>query len=272
MAGLRRLIAVATIIIGTVPGSLAQSVSRPEFEAAAIKPNNRCSPGRGGGGMTSPGRMTLECAQLRDLILTAYGIYGGSSNPGSFRMQVLGGPSWIDDDRYDFMVKAGGNPPLAQMYGPMLQALLEDRFKLKVHPETRERPVYLLTIARGGPKLKAAKEGSCIATDIDHPLPKPAPGQPTPRACGSSKKSGDGKIDMYGVTMADLSTQLGLRLDRDVIDKTAVAGMFDVHLEVSETDWAPRFVAGGEVTQTNPPSADFATGSSIFSALQHNLG
>ena len=94
---------IACLIFVTAAIGRAQSLpADPAFEVASIKPNPDCGgPGRGSGGMASPGRMTLECAQLRDLILTAYGIYanGSSPNPGSFRMQVLGGPGWIDSDR-----------------------------------------------------------------------------------------------------------------------------------------------------------------------------
>src|SRR5438067_6869146 len=157
-------------------------------------------------------------------------------------MQVVGGPGWIDSDRYDIVAKAEQNPPRTQLYGPMLRALLEDRFKLKVHRETKELPVYLLTIAKGGTKLQLTKEGSCIPADINHPLPQPSPGQPRPRACGSQTTGPDGTFDIYGATMASLCIQLAIRLDRDVIDKTGIAGMFDIHLEVSRADLAPRFV------------------------------
>jgi uncharacterized protein (TIGR03435 family) len=244
---------------------------RPAFEVTAIKQNNRCGgPGRGSGGAPSPGRMTLECAQLRDLILTAYGIYanGGTPNPSSFRMQVLGGPGWIDSDRYDIAAKAEGNPPRAQMYGPMLQTLLEDRFRLIVHRETKEAPVYLLTIAKGGVKLRATKEGSCTSSDLNRPVTQPAPGKPTTRVCGSQVTGPDGTFDMYGATMANLCTQLGLRLDRDVIDKTGITGMFDVHLEVSRADLVLRSVAGGRAGQSDPLTTADPTGPSIFTAVQ----
>jgi uncharacterized protein (TIGR03435 family) len=195
-------------------------------------------------------------------------------------MQVLGGPGWIDSDRYDIVAKAEGNPPQAQLYGSMLRALLEDRFKLKVHRETKEVPVYLLTVAKSGTKLQLVKEGSCVSADsvsadIKHPLPQPAPGQPRPRVCGSRVTALDGTFDMYGATMADLSIQLAIRLDRDVIDKTGIAGMFDIHLDVSRADLAPRFVAGGEVGQADPSTPVVATdptGPSIFTALQQQLG
>jgi uncharacterized protein (TIGR03435 family) len=219
--------------------------------------------------------MTLECAELRDLILTAYGIYGnGSSDQRSFRMPVLGGPGWVDSDRYDIAAKAEGNPPRSEMYGPMLQALLEDRFQLKVHRETKEVPVYFLTTAKGGSKLRQARAGSCIASDINHPAPVPAQGASNPRTCGSESTGPEGTFDMYGATMADLSTQLAIRLDRDVIDKTSLTGRFDIHLEVSRADLSPRFLAGrGTGEADSPPLANEpGAGPSIFTALQQQLG
>jgi uncharacterized protein (TIGR03435 family) len=261
------------------PRSRAQSPAPDQaFEAASIKPNQSCGgAGRGSGGAPSPGRVTLGCAELRDLILTAYGIYASDAvpNPRAFRMQVVGGTGWIDSDRYDIVAKAEGDPPGSKMYGPMLRALLEDRFKLKVHREAKEAPVYLLTIAKGGAKLQSTKEGSCISEDINRARPRPAAGQPRPRVCGSQVTGLDDTFDLYGATMASLSIQLGIRLDRDVIDKTGIAGMFDIHLDVSRADVTPRFLAGGEVGQAEPSTpvgATEPTGPSIFTALQQQLG
>jgi uncharacterized protein (TIGR03435 family) len=256
-------ITIAIIVVATAQGSFAQSMPRPAFEAAAIKLNRNCAMGARSGGMTSPGRITVECGELRDLILTAYEIYGGKANPASFRMQVLGGPAWIESDRFDFTLKAEGNATIAQMYGPMLQALLEDKFRLRLHRETREAPVFLLTVAKGGAKLKAAEEGSCLST-------RPADGARLP-ACGV-KADPHGRIDMFGVTMANLSTQLGMRLDRDVIDKTGLMGKFDIHLEVSPAELAGRYVAGSSVSQADSASAADLTGPSIFSALEQQVG
>jgi uncharacterized protein (TIGR03435 family) len=273
LAGLISITAV-TGILG-VPRSRAQALQADQtFEVTSIKPNPGCAGlGRGSGGLASPGRMTLGCAELRDLILTAYGIYanGSSTNPRSFRMQVLGGPAWIDSDRYDIAAKAEGYPPPAQLYGPMLRALLEDRFKLKVHRETKEAPVYVLTVAKGGTKLRLAKEGSCVSTD-SRPTAQTGPGQPRPRICGSQVTGLDGTFDMYGATMEGLSLQLATRLDRDVIDKTGIVGRFDIHLEVSRADLAPRFLAGGEVRQDDPLVGTDPTGPSLFTALQQQLG
>jgi uncharacterized protein (TIGR03435 family) len=268
-------ISAATGMLDAARGGAQSLAADQAFDAASIKPNPGCGgSGRGSGGRPSPGRVTLECAQLRDLILTAYGIYGNgsSANPRGFRMQVLGGPGWIDSEHYDIAAKAEGNPPATQIYGPMLRALLEDRFKLKVHRETKEVPVYLLTLAKGGAKLQPTKAGSCVSSDINHPPPQPAPGQPSLRACGNQVTGPDGTFDMYGATLESLSIQLALRLDRDIIDKTGMAGMFDIHLEVSRADLAIRAVAGSEVDPSAPVVSADSSGPSIFTALQQQLG
>jgi uncharacterized protein (TIGR03435 family) len=75
--------------------------------------------------------------------------------------------------------------------------------------------------------------------------------------------------------MANFCTQLGIRLDRDVIDKTGITGMFDIHLEVSRADLMPRFLAGGPAGQGDPSTPAIATdstGPSIFTAIQQQLG
>ena len=271
IAGLTAITAVIGML--DAPRSQAQSLQADQtFEVTSIKLNQGCGGSGRSGGQSSPGRMALECAQLRDLILTAYGIYANGASP---RMQVLGGPGWIDSDHYDIVAKAEGNPPPAQLYGPMLRALLEDRFRLKVHRATKESPVYLLTIAKGGARLQLTKEGSCVSSDIKHPLPQPAPGQPHARACASQVTGPNGTLDMYGATLASLSVQLAIRLDRDVIDKTGIGGVFDIHLEVSRADLVPRALAGGEVRQVDPSTPVFApdsTGPSIFTALEQQLG
>lgn len=240
-----RLVAFAAI----AAVGFAQSTGRTEFEAAVIKLNNSCAAGGRGGSRRTPGRIALQCAELRDLILTAYEIYGGNASADSFRMQVLGGPGWIDSDRYDFEMKAEGNPPVAQMYGPMLRAVLEERFRLKVHRETREAPVYWLRANKGGAKLKQSAQGS-----------------------GRVKTDPHGVIDMTGVTMADLAAQLGLRLDRDVVDRTGISGRFDIHLEVAQTELRPRRVAGSSVARDDSPASADLSGPSIFTAVERQLG
>ena len=78
----------------------------------------------------------------------------------------MGGPAWIGSAHYDIDAKADGNPNPSQMR-LMMQTLLEERFKLKVHHETKQLPVYKLVVAKIGAKLPEPKEGSCVAPDPD---------------------------------------------------------------------------------------------------------
>ena len=255
-------------------GWVSAQISRPAFDVTSVKLNTHCAPNGPGGGRSAPGRIDLECADLRDLILTAYGIYGNGANPasGSFRMQVVGGPDWVDSTRYDIAAKPAGSPPRSEMYGPMLQSLLEDRFRLKVHRETKEGPVYFLTLAKNGPKLHATKEGSCVVADINHPTEV---GKSSTPPCGKGKVNrGDSvvTVDITGATIADLCSQLNLVMDREVIDRTGLAGRFDIHLEVTPADLQAKFVAGRAADQPDQPTADEKDGPSISLALQQQLG
>jgi uncharacterized protein (TIGR03435 family) len=121
----------------------------------------------------------------------------------------------------------------------MVRALLEDRFKLKIHRETREIPVYALTVTKGGPKLQPFKEGSCMAVDFSDPehssITMPEPGQPFPLVCGMGRLSNSG-YDFPGSTMATFCRDISNRLDRPVVDRTKISGMFDIHLDLSIAD------------------------------------
>jgi len=72
----------------------------------------------------------------------------------------------MSSDLYRIDAKAEGNPSQAMMLGPMFQMLLEDRFKMKFHIESKEAPVYVLTVGKGGPKLQAAKEGGAFISTV----------------------------------------------------------------------------------------------------------
>jgi uncharacterized protein (TIGR03435 family) len=135
----------------------------------------------------------------------------------------------VESEKFTIEAKTEGPQTEAMMRGPMMQALLEDRFHLHLHREIRQAPVYLLTVAKGGPKLKSAAPGSCIPFDPDNQTPA-APGQPP--WCGWFRASPqhDGE-DTYGQTMDGLAFQFSGDLGRDVIDKTGIKGAFDVHLD-----------------------------------------
>jgi uncharacterized protein (TIGR03435 family) len=265
----RRCTAILMLFAGL--GAPVQSQTRtatPKFEVVSIKPcrDGDFQAGRGGGGgmRLSPGLLIVNCETVARLIPQAYlnSAERAIADPHFVRLlrqTVRGGPSWIDSDLYRIEAKTEGDPGNEMMLGPMMKALLENRFRLKIHRETREIPVYALSVASGGPKLRAAQNGSCVPVDRDHPFTPPAEGQPMPRVCGGVQGTNDG-LETYGQTMAGLCLQLAGRLDREVIDKTGITGMFDIHLE------APRGYLFAGLEADGAPAPD---PSDIFAAFQN---
>jgi uncharacterized protein (TIGR03435 family) len=192
--------------------------------------------------------------------------------------QIVGGPGWIDSEQYVLEAKADGNASRAQIF-LMLQSLLEDRFQLKIHRETRELPVYTLVPARSGMKLQPPKEGSCVDSPTDT-IPEPSrgrmqpavPGGPPLARCGSvGVMAAPPSARMQGgkVLMPEFIRMLSMVLGRPVIDKTGFSGLFDVRL-----DFLP-----DELTAMLPPPPPDAAGAppdsnvpSILTAMQEQLG
>lgn len=256
----------------------AQSSAAPKFEVASVKPSTTCGDsgaknGRSGApGVSDPGRLDLRCRTAMDLIRMAYVQYpDGKRKPPGRQTPVLGAPAWLDSVRYDIDAKSESPQSVEAMRGPMMQALLEDRFQLKIHRETRDVAVYALTAAKGGPKLQIAQNGRCIPVDASHPLPPPSQRPADMHPCGvfAPSKTNDG-VYMYGTTLANFCVQLSFVLDRDVIDKTGIAGVFDIHVDpppdASTGDLSdvptPRPAAGARASLIDP------LGSSILAAVQ----
>jgi uncharacterized protein (TIGR03435 family) len=151
---------VSFLVLLTTATSPAQSTP-PAFDVASVKLNTNCRPGSGGRLAVSPRNLALPCASLRGLIRLAYGGVLVGSVLGAGQIDVQGGPGWLDTERYDVLAKSEGSAA-GQTAAPMLQTLLEERFKVKVHKETKSSAVYILTAAHGGPKLQMAKEEAAL--------------------------------------------------------------------------------------------------------------
>jgi len=195
---------------------------------------------------TLPGGHLLVNAPVRLMLMHAYGLQFS---------QISGGPDWLSSDTWSIDARAEGNPTRDELMH-MLQSLLEDRFHLKAHRESREMSVYALTVARNGPKLPAPKEGAC-ATAV--------PGQPEPTAppCGRVRisMSPQGVLMEGGsAAMSELTRVLAIPLSRPVVDRTALSDTYDIRLEF--TDDGPG---------APPPPAD-ARNPGIFTAIQEQLG
>jgi uncharacterized protein (TIGR03435 family) len=220
----------------------------------------------------------MQCNTVENLILMAYVVFQNGSSPTMKRIPVTGGPAWIRSDQYAINAKAEGAAPVAQMLGPMLQALLEDRFKLKIHHEAKEGPVYVMTVAKGGSKLQP--DTDCTPLDMNHLPPPPPPGQPPPNICGNQQiRMMNGKTITakgIGLSVGEWTTgMLSDLLGRPVIDKTGLEGKFDIEIEMVPDSGMTMFQGmagrggrgdgGGDAGAV--PSAPDPEGPTIFMAL-----
>jgi len=256
------LIAMFAVAMPYAAQSQTQTTA-PAFEVASIKPNPGCDSHQGMSA-AGPGRLNMECVTLASLVQTAYGTFADGHSLSQRILRIVDGPGWTNSEVYAVDAKANGAPPMAEMAGPMLQALLESRFKLTLHRDTRESPIYVLTIAKSGPRLQRTKEGSCttLAAIMSHPPSPPGSGEEPPVICGPQKMGRNGSatvINALGINMSDFADSLLKYLDRPVSDRTDLNGLFDFRLEFNPDDRAPA-------------SSEGNAGESIFTAMTEQLG
>jgi uncharacterized protein (TIGR03435 family) len=247
------------------------------FEVVSIK-SNKSGDGRVGIGFQPGGRFTATGITLRMLIATAYGTPQPLPN-----FRIIGGPDWIGSDRFDVVAKAEGDvPPGPKGILPlMIRAMLADRFKLAVHDETRELPLFELVKARSdgrlGPQLKASSvDCAALAGARGRGAPPPdgrgaapvfTPGSRPP----CSVMMGPANLAASGQPISQLATILSGRVGRTVIDRTGLTGAFDFDLM-----WTPEQIPQGPAASPPPgapplPPID-PNGPSIFTAVQEQLG
>jgi uncharacterized protein (TIGR03435 family) len=209
------------MIIALVPlGAQNGTTAEPQFEVASVKPS---APGSRGPTIYNPtrGRFAIDSITTKALIAYAYDVR---------EFQISGGPNWVGSEEYNIVAKPQGEPSNEKILA-MTRSLLAERFNLTLHHESKEMPVLALTVAKGGPRL-----------------------HPSEATGGPEVRGGRGRLVARNVTMGMLAAQLAGRvLDRPVLDRTEIAGKFDVDLE-----WTP------------VERADL--GPSIFTALQEQLG
>jgi uncharacterized protein (TIGR03435 family) len=172
---------------------------------------------------------------------------------------MSGGPSWIDERRFDIDAKydAELHPNITpEQRRLMLQQLLAERFKLVVHHEAKEFPLYALVVAKGGIKF--------TETSPDKLHMSPMYG-----AMCMNKRSRTGILEMSGCTLGQLANRIsGLArrdLDRGIVDQTGLTGRYELAVK-----WTPISTAASDVPKSAAPDTDEAP--SIFTALKEQLG
>jgi len=202
-------------------GALAQS-----FDVAAIKLS---PPGLFGGRVQflPGGKLAAENVPLNFLVEQAYGVRN---------YQVIGGPSWINEQRYDIRA-VSDSATEAEMHG-MLQRLSADRFQLRIRRETRDLPVYALVVSKNGPKIQPLK-----------------PGEGKRGGIGWDR---DGMF-AYQSTLAQIGHALENQLGRPVVDKTGLPGLYELRVQYDE-----RRLTESAAQDSDRPS--------VFTAFQDQLG
>lgn len=224
---------------------------KPSFEAASIKPN---ASGKDGGSIGPRGAALLATnVTLESLLVYAYSPPGGLF----LRQQIISGPAWMGTDRFDIEAKTGENEhvPNTQMR-VMMQSLLEDRFQLKAHRETRELPVYDLVPIKGGPQLSADQAPPDPRQAFIHFGSAGEPLGDLPRGA-MRMVTGASSTTLTGtaISVARVISLLQGKSGRIIVNKTGFTGLIDVHLEFSPD-------LGADA------AADNSTAPSLFTAIQ----
>jgi uncharacterized protein (TIGR03435 family) len=254
-----------------------ENATGPTFEVASVKPNNS------GDGRTfaqnQPGRFTATNVTLRLLIRNAYQLQD---------FQITGGPSWISSDHFDVVAKIGEKEnPLANPFPTkgteptslqlMIRALLAERFKLAVHTETQQLPIYSLVVARNdgrlGPNLHRSETdcSAALAAGRGRGAPPAPPQAGEPMPCGM--RIGPGAMSMGAAPLSQFASSLSMFVGRVVLDRTGLTGVFDANLTWTP-EQMPQRASGTPADQPlrfNGVDID-PNGPSIFTAVQEQLG
>lgn len=238
-----RFAAAMLATIGLLNGQASQ-----KFEVASIKPS---PPGQTRYGIRpAPGgeRYLASNVTLKTMITVAYRLKSE---------QVAGGPAWMDTEGFDMNAKAERPSSMEELHA-MLQDLLADRFKLRFHRESREMPMYALTVDKGGPKLAPHEARSAGDPWIE---PKVDP-------------SSDGRLKTtWHATYAPmdfLAWRLSLFMDRPVVDQTNLKGSYDFDLSFTqELPPPPQSAPAGGVILPGPLDGSNST---IAESMRQQLG
>jgi uncharacterized protein (TIGR03435 family) len=220
---IRAIASLALCVSGAVYG---QSGVAQRFEVASIKPSNG-DPGSSGI-ITTRGRLTAINVTVKRCIMGAYGV-----GPN----QIFGGPDWLDSDRFEITAKAD-QPVGDHILMTMLQTLLAERFRLVLHREAKPIEVYILDVAKNGPKLEKGD------------------------GLGSKTNNGRGDIVATNATMDRFAEILSRQTDRPVVNETGLEGVFNLKLQ-----WTPE-----SATPAKQPDGAAIDGPSLFTAIQEQLG
>jgi uncharacterized protein (TIGR03435 family) len=280
------------------PAATQPPAPRPKFDAVSVR---RCMPGDeltgppagrnggsgGRGSRYSPGRLRVQCVDTGGMIMEAY-VSSGTDPLLNFQVMpfdsdsrwLRNAPPWVKSDWYT--IDAETDDPVAN--GPtgtgqrdaekrmeqMLQLVLEDRFQLKIHRDTEDVPMYDLTVAKGGLKIKPMEAGGCTERDPSKGVRTSEmfpPGQKPLCTSWMHMNGPDWALDSAGQPLSNLANWISNTLNRHVFDKTGVTDLFVLHLQFAHDETTP----GSFPPDLNDrlfPHTDVPPGPSIFTVLE----
>jgi len=237
-----RILALVASLAAVAPVQ-GQNAPPPAFDAVSIKPNR--SGEQGGSSRAQPGRYVGVSWPIGCLVRLAY-------RPIE---EFDGGPEWKDRDRFDLEAVTGATVAPPQML-VMLRTMLADRFKLRVHTETRPLPVYELSLVRPDGRLGPGLTRVAASCPPPDPVAPPVPADaaaPPPVRCGFTLQNG---VLKGAGTMASIASELVVA-GRRAVDRTGLAGVYSIDLK-----WTPDAAAGQPADA--PPE--------IFTGIREQLG
>jgi uncharacterized protein (TIGR03435 family) len=207
----------------------------PTFDVASIRPHAP-DDNRFYVKLPADGRFTATGSVAKLVVMVAYDVQ---------EAQIIGGPSWFTKEKWDIEARSDNRGERSiEETRRMLQNMLEERFGLRIHREREQRPAYALTVAKGGPKFKAAEKD----------------GSRNVRITGNS-------ISLERGELARMTQLLSTALGRPVIDRTGLEGLYDLSLQ-----WDDAPMRQGGVPGLDVPAAPGNDHGSIFTAIQDQLG
>jgi len=254
-----------TAVLASISAFAQSSPARPEFEVASIKPSPPPTSGQINAGVHIDGaRVSCSQLSLNDYIGIAHKVK---------RHQIVG-PDWLASDRYDIAATLPEGAKREQV-PEMLKALLEDRFGMKMHRDTKEFPVYGLVIGKGGLKMTESPvdAGLDSAKPVEVKVSGGAAGTTIDYGNGSYFTFANNRFEAKKLTMVAFADTLARFCDRPVVDMTELKGRYDLAIEFSPEDFrAMQIRAAIAAGVTLPPQVlqmlEHASGDSLPTALQ----
>jgi bla regulator protein blaR1 len=264
LAGVGIVALAVPIMIGLMNAPSIKAQEKPKVEGLAYDAVSIKQPRLDYrvGVVVERGRIYGSRVTVKDLMVSAYGVY---------KRQISGGPAWVQTQRFYIEAKMDESTAakLEKMSNQqaerqhMLQTVLAERFKLKVHRELKETPVYALVIAKSGFKLKEADPKASVFSKIYYMRNYPLKWNDFVVGSGNPGLH----LSSHGIPVSRLVGELNWELDRFVLDKTGLTGNYDIDLKWirPRLQGAPTEEAGGSLVSADP-------GPTIFSALEEQLG